>query len=409
VEQKKMKDADPETVRKYVEAAENQYRSIEDPGYLLVRPLSDFSRTPIYFYRVGVLLSALEAGFHDVLEFGAGTCWLGIILYRLGSRVTFLEVSSTALGLGEKLMRQLEPVQSLHTPPRFLTYDGFTFPLDDESMDRIVCHDALHHIPNPGRIIGEMYRVLRPGGKVAFAEPGEGHSEAEASKEDMKKYGVLEADVHFEALRDIAKETGFSKVFFKPFPKIETLTLTDKKYLAFQNGKNNVFPFDEIRRDLKYFQTIVLTKGPAVVDTRYPYDTRAKIEILKKPSDFEPEKTQPWKVRYTNIGDTTWLSPLNNSTQGEEDVHKGGGYVWIRVLLKNADGELIDLWYYSCPLPKDIHPKERIKMSLDIPTPKKQGRYIFEFDLEARGHFMFSDNHVNPYISESVKVPIEVS
>jgi len=38
---------------------------IKDAGYLLVRPLIDFLRTPLYFYRVGIVLSALEAGYHD--------------------------------------------------------------------------------------------------------------------------------------------------------------------------------------------------------------------------------------------------------------------------------------------------------------------------------------------------------
>jgi len=403
-----MKDADPEVVRKYVKAAEEQYRSIEDPDDLLQRPLIDFMRTPIYYYRVGVLLSALEAGFHDVLDFGAGTCWVGATLYRLGSRVTFLEVSPTALELGKKLVEQLKPTQSLHTRPRFLTYDGFTFPLPDESMDRIVCHDAFHHVPNPRRILEEMYRVLRPGGRVAFAEPGEGHGDLVASHKDMEKYGVLEADVHFESVRDTAKKTGFNKVYFMPFPKAEIMTLTDKQYLAYQGGNNDMLPHDEMRKDLKYFQIIILTKKPETIDSRYPRELRSQIEILKKPDDLNKRNPKPWEVRYTNIGDTVWLSPVKKAKKGKENIYKGGGYVWIRVLLRSSDDNLIDLWHFGCPLPKDIHPRKSIKMSLDIPPPQEKGNYILEFDLEARGHFLFADSHLNIALSESVKVPIEI-
>lgn len=402
-----MKDSDPDIVRKYVETAENQYRGIADPGYLMVRPLVDFLRTPIYFYRTGVLLSALEAGFHDVLDFGAGSCWLGAILYRLGSRVTFLEASATALDIGKKLISELKPVQGLNTPPRFMTYDGFTFPLENETMDRIVCNDAFHHIPNPRQIIKEMFRVLRPGGRIAFAEPGEGHGGLAPAQKDMKEWGVLEADVHFEEIRDIAKEAGFDGVFFRPFPKAETLNLTDEQYLAFQKGDNAVLPFDEMRRDLKYFQIIVLTKGPQRYDTRYPRDLIAQIEVVKKPFTLAGFALTPWKLKLRNGGDTMWLSPLGKNIDLKETV-RTGGHVFIRAILRDADDKLVNLWHYSCPLPQDVLSGEEIEVTLKIPPPNNYGKYIMEFDLEIRGLYLFSDGHLNQSHSKSLKVQIEL-
>jgi ubiquinone/menaquinone biosynthesis C-methylase UbiE len=32
-------------------------------------------------------------------------------------------------------------------------------------MDRIICHDGFHHIPNQAEIISELARVLKPGGQ----------------------------------------------------------------------------------------------------------------------------------------------------------------------------------------------------------------------------------------------------
>jgi len=53
----------------------------------------------------------------------------------MGCRGVALEVSKSALDLGQKLT--------------FLPFEGFRISLEDESIDRSVCYDTLHHIPNP--------------------------------------------------------------------------------------------------------------------------------------------------------------------------------------------------------------------------------------------------------------------
>jgi SAM-dependent methyltransferase len=43
--------------------------------------------------------------------------------------------------------------------------------LPDASVDLVVCLGVLHHVPNVGRVIGELARVLRPGGRMIVREP----------------------------------------------------------------------------------------------------------------------------------------------------------------------------------------------------------------------------------------------
>ena len=42
-------------------------------------------------------------------------------------------------------------------------------PLPDEPFDLVFGHAVLHHVPDPRRAFAECHRVLRPGGRLAFA------------------------------------------------------------------------------------------------------------------------------------------------------------------------------------------------------------------------------------------------
>ncbi|MEW6402920.1 MAG: class I SAM-dependent methyltransferase [Chloroflexota bacterium] len=44
-------------------------------------------------------------------------------------------------------------------------------PFPDDSFDRIIMVDALHHVINQSRTAREMWRVLKPGGRIVIEEP----------------------------------------------------------------------------------------------------------------------------------------------------------------------------------------------------------------------------------------------
>ena len=44
-------------------------------------------------------------------------------------------------------------------------------PFPGESFDRIIMVDALHHVIHQGETARELYRVLRPGGRIVIEEP----------------------------------------------------------------------------------------------------------------------------------------------------------------------------------------------------------------------------------------------
>jgi SAM-dependent methyltransferase len=55
------------------------------------------------------------------------------------------------------------PVEVVHASSAAL-------PLPDASVDLLFCHQTFHHLVDQDRAIDEFFRVLRPGGKLLFAE-----------------------------------------------------------------------------------------------------------------------------------------------------------------------------------------------------------------------------------------------
>jgi ubiquinone/menaquinone biosynthesis C-methylase UbiE len=98
----------------------------------------------------------------DVLDVGTGTALIPIELCRrpVCCRVTAVDLSREMLkvaarnvseaGLGERI--DVERV------------DGKSLPFADRSWSAVMSNSIVHHIPDPRTALGEMVRVLRPGG-----------------------------------------------------------------------------------------------------------------------------------------------------------------------------------------------------------------------------------------------------
>lgn len=50
-------------------------------------------------------------------------------------------------------------------------YDGKVFPFDSDSFDSVLCNQVLEHVFNPEEFLGEIVRVLKPGGKLLLTVP----------------------------------------------------------------------------------------------------------------------------------------------------------------------------------------------------------------------------------------------
>jgi SAM-dependent methyltransferase len=48
---------------------------------------------------------------------------------------------------------------------------GLSTEIPSESFDQIVCSDVIEHVADPGELIGEILRILRPGGSAVISTP----------------------------------------------------------------------------------------------------------------------------------------------------------------------------------------------------------------------------------------------
>lgn len=67
--------------------------------------------------------------------------------------------------------RDVTRLDILDAPWIDLVADAHDIPIDSGSFDAIVMVDVLHHLQDPPRFIGEIQRLLRPGGRSVMIEP----------------------------------------------------------------------------------------------------------------------------------------------------------------------------------------------------------------------------------------------
>ncbi len=95
-----------------------------------------------------------------VLEIGCGLGTDGARFAEAGADYTGVDLTEAAVELARKRFELFD------LPGRFQTADAENLDFSDESFDLVYSHGVLHHTPETKKAIGEIHRVLRPGGRA---------------------------------------------------------------------------------------------------------------------------------------------------------------------------------------------------------------------------------------------------
>jgi len=109
------------------------------------------------------IVSAASIGPGDiVLDVGAGTGFLTEAASKAAGKVIALDMSKsmTDEAISKLAGRNVE----------FKIGSVERIPLGDSSVDAAIGNMFLHHCPDPEKAVREMSRVLRPGGRIVFAD-----------------------------------------------------------------------------------------------------------------------------------------------------------------------------------------------------------------------------------------------
>lgn len=368
------------------QSADEYFKTITDIIPLMTKPFHVVSEGAYLLCKLGVILSGLRLGKGmTILDFGAGSCWLSRFLNELSCATISLDPSPTALEIGKKLFKQLPLLGNPIADPRFLQFDGRNIQLEDETVDRVICFDAFHHVPNPEEMLSEFYRVLKPGGIAGFGEVGPDHSRSPQSQKEMRTYDILENDIVLEHLKKVSRQIGFSELYCKlfSFPDLEIdypdyLRMARKKKIPKAIGRH-------ITNSMNDYPIFFLIKGKYTPDSRNPSGLTHSIFIDR--TNYTVKAGEPFSVtvEIENKGNARWLY------QNIKDI----GVVNLGIHLFSKNNRLINYDFLRFNLGKDVLPGEKLKKTVQIKTGEK-GSFQMVFDLVAEHVCWFEENNSKP-------------
>jgi ubiquinone/menaquinone biosynthesis C-methylase UbiE len=110
----------------------------------------------------------LKPGGHVLdLGCGPGESAFGMIDRVPDARVTGLDISSSMI----RFARMRQRFERHRDRMTFVEGDAMSLSFADATFDAVTGHSFLYLVPDAERVLAEVFRVLKPGGRCAFLEP----------------------------------------------------------------------------------------------------------------------------------------------------------------------------------------------------------------------------------------------
>lgn len=125
-----------------------------------------------YREKVNLVKGFLESSIGDgyVLDVGANTAGESEILAHLGHRMAPTDINEIALSYSKIRAKKFRNQELA-----YYAADAHCLPFAEDTFDKIVAFEVLHHMENTSAVLSELFRVLKPGGNIYTCEPSAGN------------------------------------------------------------------------------------------------------------------------------------------------------------------------------------------------------------------------------------------
>jgi ubiquinone/menaquinone biosynthesis C-methylase UbiE len=224
-----------------MESKERDIPEIREPfcsGREAHRLLFDFS----------ILMSCiLNSDNRRILDFAGGSGWVAEFLNRAGFDVTTFDIVPDISRCIKKRIEADARIDSSCLKVEISDGHKLEF-APDGYFGNIVCFDSLHHMADFRAVLSEMFRVLMPGGRAIFVEPGSRHAESKETKEFIQKYkskdpNWIERSIVLDEMNGLARKIGFLPLRVRPFllPTLVDYSFDDWKHFSQNTEAQNQY------------------------------------------------------------------------------------------------------------------------------------------------------------------------
>lgn len=195
-------------------------QAAREPSPVCVEPFNTSRSLGRTLADFGIMLSCMKSNAqqYPVLDFAAGGGWISEFLARAEFHVMAFDIDpGLTATIKDRIAFDLRINSRLI---RTSTGDGHAMPFADDSFGHILCFDSLHHMHDYPKVFRELHRILRPGGRAVFVEPGARHSSSPETVAYLKTMSHdptwIERDIVLEEIHVYATAAGFDGLTIVP-------------------------------------------------------------------------------------------------------------------------------------------------------------------------------------------------
>jgi hypothetical protein len=263
---------------------------------------------------------------------------------------------------------------------RFIAARGQALPFAAETFDGVLCLNALHHLPDYSVALREIHRVLKPGGRAVFSEPGTAHASQPHSQFRMREETVIEKAVSLPLIRRLATDAGFTRMRVVPLRSSAAYAFDYAASDADGAALDQMWA-DTLRHSPAEHARFALHKGDDLpMDTLLPPNRlvgqlQASIELDSVTRTIGAGRTFVDHLRITNTGHVTWRA------RGR----RFGGQVTCGLKVCAPSGEVLREDLGRTPLAADVHPGEMAEIAMTVHADLAPGLYELRYDMVVEG------------------------